>query len=293
MPSQTPSPVVRALIVFVAGVLLQVPLAPSADAQFSKPSYVSDKWFQSALPPWIETGEYPFGLAFDGTSYWAAASAWTVQYGAAGGFVGKYPGGSLGIFTSASGEVIVGAQNALYRMTALGVFTPYVDLQIQSSDEFPWPAVATRDLRVPEYIAMNAGVVSRWNLSGSFLDRVPLIGYGTLSSTEADEFFGRRIVAAGAYWLTYDMYTVSMWDPTTGQRLGTAKLAGLDTFFDTGHPTSFSYAADGRFWVTDKYGSAWYGYDLEIAAVPEPGTLILVGSGVLVAGALARRRRRV
>ena len=141
-----------------------------------------------------------------------------------------------------------------------------------------------------EYIALNNGIVQRWDLSGTALPSVTLSGWGTVGS-ETSYPANRGLASLGGYWLTYTAGILSAWNATTGDRVDTTVLNGAGQTFDSYF--SFSDANDMAFVADDSPSSLglWRGYliDLQDLAgdpglprVPDGGsTLVLLGVAVI------------
>jgi hypothetical protein len=179
----------------------------------------------------------------------------------------------------------------IYKQTSPGTFTSFRTLiggalNSQSS--------VVLNGNMTEYDAMNAGTVSRWDLSGNFLGSVTLTGFGTLG---AENSFpqNRTIAAVGSNWLTYDgAGNISAWS-AAGSRVGETHLNGAGTTFDSG--LSLSYA-NGRVFIVDNAGGNWRGFPLGLGtssgAVPTPTLttwgMIVLGGALLLFGMKAAGR---
>lgn len=212
-------------------------------------------------------GQYPMGIAWDGTYYWSCVGGYSGgggvrQYNAGGAFVASYPSSGLdfrSIFNDAAGNIYARQYNdrTIYVMTAPGVFAASVTLTGGTLDS---QSSVVLNGAETQFIAMNEGVVSRWSRAGTYLGDVALIGYGTMGG-ETGYPDNRGIAAIGDYWYTYVGYslatrTLSEWD-SGGHRLGTATLNLAGTSFASAH--SFS-AANGMIFVDTLSGAAWMGY---------------------------------
>ncbi len=267
------------------GAILALAIAPALlpAAPIFNVSYNASSTFADAL------GDTTMTLAFDGVNYWSTSGGSTAgnryaQYTAAGALVGTFAPGLdfRSVFTDAAGEVYARQFNnpTIYKQSSPGVFSSFATLTGGSLDE---QSSVVLNSDGTEYIAMSGGNVSRWNLDGTFLGSLALVGFGGAENNYPQ---GRGIIAAGGYYLTYDNAgLLSAWDTGTGARLDQTTLNGAGTSFNSGFSFSF---ANGQAWVVDDAGGTWRGYDVgldsEQAPVPEPGTvgLLACGLGLLV-----------
>jgi len=255
---------------------------------FGSASYTADKTFQSGP----SGGPTTTGLAWDGSNYYAAYGGFSSspinKYDAAGNLLASTsptPGIDFrSVFTNVANEVFARgySSNTIYRQTSFGNFTSVATLTGGSLDA---QSQVVLNGSGTEYIARLDDLVSRWDLSGNFLGSITLSG---LSGTEINFPQDRGIAAFGSYILTFDNQTLSAWD-LSGNRVDsttlTASGGSVDSYF------SYSYAADGRFWVVDGFNGTWRGYQLagNFNNVPEPATIALIGLGL---GGLAFGKRR-
>lgn len=261
----------------------------AASPVFGAASYNAVKTFTDGNPGTTMT------LAWDGTNYYTSSGGFLgspyAKYDAAGNLIGSQapsPGIDFrSVFTNGSNDLLARGfnSNTIYKQTAFGSFTTFLTLTGGTLDD---QSAVVLDGSGTMYIARNGSTVSEWDLSGTFIASVNLIG---LSGSENNYPQGRGIAAIGSYWLTYDSQTLSAWDPVTGTRLDTTTLNGAGTSFDS----NFSYSyADGKFWVVDQAGGTWRGYDVGLGnggvAVPEPVSLALFGMGLLGMGVCRRRQ---
>ena len=246
----------------------------------SAPSYAADITFTDAL------GSTSMTLAFDGVSYWSSSGGSTggnryAQYNSSGSLITTYAPGLdfRSVFTDASGNVYARQFNnpTIYRQTAPGVFAPFVtlvggSLNSQSSVVF--------NGNYTEYVAFNAGTLSRWNLGGTFLGSVSFIGFGSMFG-ENSYPANRGVAAAGNLYYTYVNGNLSAWDQT-GTRVATTQLLGAGTSFDANFSLS---RANNRVFIVDNPGGTWRGYSFGAAfnnsgPVNEGGTASVSFSGV-------------
>lgn len=280
--------------VFVAAFALGVfRAAPVEAAAGLLSSYTADVTFTDAL-----TTSATMSITFDGTYYWSSSGNSTSgvrygQYNANGTVVQTFSPGldfrSVFVNPTSRGTVYARQYNSgtIYQQTSAGVFTTTAvslpGLDSQSSVVFNGVG--------SEFLAMNNGVVSRFNLSGTLLGTVNLAGWGSNGETNYPQ--NRGIAAAGNYWFTYTGTgtgggTLSVWD-TSGNRIGTTTLLGAGNTFDSNFSLSL---ANGRIFVIDQAGGTWRGYKIgDFSAIPEPSTWALLGGGG-VACAMLRWRRR-
>jgi hypothetical protein len=256
-------------------------------------SYSADVTFTDPL-----TASVTMSIAFDGTSYWSSTGNSTdgvryAQIGSNGVTVQTYSPGLdfRSVFVNPNSRETVYARaysdGKIYQQTSAGVFTAtsvsLSGLDSQSSVVFNGAGT--------EFLAMNNGVVSRFNLSGSLLGTVNLSGWG--SNSEGNYPQNRGIAAAGDYWFTYTGVgtgggTLSVWD-TSGNRIGSTVLLGAGNTFASNFSLSL---ANGRIFVIDDTAGTWRGYKIgDFSAIPEPGTWALLGAGSAVVGLLRWRRR--
>ena len=261
-------------------------------AQFASSSYAATELFENAM-----VTQHAFTMAKNAAGYWVgdgggSGGARLFHYDLTGAFTASYAPGLdfRSIFSDASGNVFARnyADPTIYKMGAPGVFASYVTLaggSLNAQSNVVLDAGGTR------YIAMSGGTVSTWDASGTFLGSTSLIGF---SGIEAFYPQSRGIVSVGGKWLTYNgLGDLSEWDPATGARLGTTTLLGAGVSFDG--QFSLSYTG-GKVWVADGSGPEYYwrGYDVglsDVAAVPEPASITLIGIGLAGLGLVARKRQ--
>lgn len=249
-------------------------------------NYNMDKSFTDALSSTTMT------IAFDGNNYWSTSGGSQTgvryaQYTSAGSLVNTFSPNLdfRSDFTRTSGGQVFARQyndNTIYAQGAPGSFTPFVTLG--GSGITDAQSAVTFGNFNSEFDAFSSGTLQRWNLAGSPLSSITFAGFGSGSGTENSYPNNRNIAAWGQYYVTFDNGVINGWD-ATGARVGVANLVGSGTGFDSNF--SFSYAADGRFWVVDAAGSTWRGYNVP---VPEPASMAVLGLGVLAA--LRKRRKK-
>lgn len=284
---------VRLPLLFAAVFAGLTSAAPVQAASGLLSSYSADVTFTDPL-----TASVTMTITYDGTSYWSSTGNSTdgVRYakiGSNGVTVQTYSPGldfrSVFVNPTSRGTVYARAygDGKIYQQTSPGVFTAtsvtLSGLDSQSSVVFNGAGT--------EYLAMNNGVVSRFNLSGTLLGTVSLSGWG--SNSEGSYPQNRGIAAAGDYWFTYTGVgtgggTLSVWD-TSGNRIGTTTLLGAGNTFASNFSLSL---ANGRIFVIDDTAGTWRGYKIgDFSAVPEPETWAMLGAGAAWVGLLRWRRK--
>lgn len=234
------------------------------DGSFDSTSYNSSISFTD------RSNTTPMGIAFDGSNYWSVSGGSSggvreARYNSSGSLLSTYSPGLdfRSIFTNASGTVYARQynNNQIYQQTTPGVFSSILALTGGILNE---QSSVVLDIANNQYIAMNAGTVSRWNTSGNYLGTVSLSGFGSQFSENSSPN-NRGIAVADGYWLTYSNGNLSAWNPTTGSRLSSTQLVGAGTDFNAGY--SFSYANNMAFVRTD---GNWNGYNVEGASAAVP-----------------------
>jgi hypothetical protein len=218
-------------------------------------------------------------LAFDGTNYWSTsgggpAGVRYARYDTNGVLLSTYSPGLdfRSVFTDGAGVVLARAYNdrTIYRQSAPGTFVASGvtlnggTLDLQSSVVLNGAAT--------EYIAMSAGVVSRWDATGNYLGSVNLQGFGTLAGENTIPQ-SHSLAAFGDFWLTYNGAGIlSVWE-ATGSRLAQITLSAAGTSSDSSW--GFSYC-NGKAFVVDSAAGLWRGFDVgspgRVAVYGAPGT---------------------
>jgi hypothetical protein len=239
-------------------------------------------------------GSTSMTIAFDGTYYWSSTGDSTsgvryAQIGSNGTLVQTFSPGldfrSVFVNPKSPGTVYARqySNGTIYQQTSAGVFTAtsvsLPGLDAQSSVVFNGAGDG--------FLAMNNGVVSKFNLSGSLLGTVNLAAWG--SNGENNYPQNRGIAAVGNYWFTYSAGTLAVWD-TAGAKIGTTTLVGAGTSFSSNFSLS---AANGMIFISDGSGGSWRGYKIgDFSAIPEPEAWELLGGGGLMAALFRWRRNR-
>ncbi len=255
---------------------LALAVAGPASAISLQSSYTADVVFDDALLATTMT------IAFDGANYWSTSGGTTTgvryaQYGADGSLIETFAPGIdfRSVFMSVGGDVLVRefSNNTIGRQTAPGQFTDDVTLTGAQIDA--QSSVVQND--EGEFVAMQGGVVQRFDASGQFIDSVTLNGFVDFGYPA-----NRGIAAAEGYLLTYDAtQALNVWD-YSGSLVGSTILEGAGTTFDS--LFSLSYTND-RVFIVDVAGGDWRGYDLGLAAVvpvPASGLLMIAGMGAIL-----------
>ncbi len=226
---------------------------------FSMPSYDASQTFQDALSSTTMT------LAWDGTSFWSCSGGSPggdrlARYSAAGALMQLYQPNIdfRSVFTKGDGtQPVYGREYSSTQVrvqTAPGSFGFDVSLaggSIDAQSALVWDADSS------QFVAFNAGTVTRWNSNGTFASTVTLQGFGN-QGNENQYPQNRGIIYRGGYYVTYSEGTLYGWNPA-GQRVKQTILNGAGTSFDSHF--SLSYAA-GKVWIVDSAGGTWRGYNV-------------------------------
>ena len=205
------------------------------------------------------------GIAFDGTNYWScsggsSAGLRLARYTSSGVSNGLYAAGLdfRSVFARSDGTVLARAfgTNVIYQQTSPGVFASS-GVSLTGGTLDPQSSMVLNGAET-EFVAMNAGVVSRWSTNGTYLGSVTLLGFGTLSGENGFPQ-NRGMAAFGSLWLTYSgAGIVSLWD-YSGNRLAQLPLPGAGTGFDSAFSFSF---CNGKVFIVDVAGGRWRAFDL-------------------------------
>lgn len=242
----------------VAIVLPTTPVILSEGCSF-RSNYFASQLFTDALT------ETTMTLAFDGTNYWScsgggADGARLARYDFSGGLVATYSPGLdfRSVFTDRNGTILAKTVNdpVIHRQTSPGVFVNSGVTLIGGTLDSQSSVMLNE--AGAEFIAMSAGVVSRWSTNGSHLGSVTLQGFG-LGGGENDYPQNRGIAVAGGFWLTYNTTGIlSMWD-TGGNRVMQATMSGAGVGFNSAFSLSY---CNGKVFVVDTAGGQWRGYEV-------------------------------
>lgn len=234
-------------------------------------------------------GDTTMTIAFDGSHYWSSSGGFNptgyAEYNPNGSLVSTFsvPLDFRSVFSDGAGNVYARqfANSTIYKQTSPGVFSSFLTLNGGSLDAQSDVVLNSAGTR---YISMQGGTVQQWDLAGNFIGTVTLNGY-------ADNGYpsDRAIASAGGYFLTYFGGQLQAWD-AAGNLAGSTILNGAGTSFDSYFSLSY---ANGMVFVVDVANGNWRGYDVGLGGgggVPEPGTLVMLGTGVLgIAGAIRRK----
>jgi hypothetical protein len=222
-------------------------------------AYDVTQWFFDTLQP------TQMAVAWDGANLWSCSGGLPngvrlARYSPSGMPLSGYqPDIDFRVlFTKGDGTSPVYARefasSQIRVQTSPGVFGNDVVLSggnLDSQSSVIYDAVAS------QFVAFNAGVVTRWADNGSFMNTLTLVGFGSMNN-ENDFPQNRKILYRSGYFLTYSNGTLSAWN-AMGQRVSSSDLDGGGTSTDSHF--SLSYAA-GKVWVMDTAGGTWLGYDV-------------------------------
>jgi len=225
-----------------------------------QPSYNETTSFNGAPGALEQTS---MNMTFGGGHYWSASGGASggnrlAEWDNTGAHVASYqPGIDMrSVFTvGGSGSPVYArgfSSRTIQRQTSPGVFTTHVTLNggsLNSQSQVEFNSDGT------EYIAHNAGAVSRWDLSGNSLGSVSLSGFGSMFDENVYPA-NRGVVSAGGYYLTYSNGNLSAWD-ASGARVGNTVLNGAGQSRNSHF--SLSWAND-MIWVIDVANGTWRGY---------------------------------
>lgn len=243
----------------VAIVVPPTPVIISEGCSF-RTNYFAGLTFSNAPMPYTT-----MPIAFDGTNYWSthggvSGATNLARYNASGVLLARYAVNLdlRSVFTDPSGGLYARAyaNPKIYRQTSPGVFVDSgVTLTGSTLDN---QSSVVLNGAATEYIAMNAGVVSRWSTNGAYLGSVNLLGFGSIASENTFPQ-NRGLAAAGGFWLTYNGGGIlSIWD-AAGNRLLQSTLSGAGVSSDSSF--SFSYCNDKVF-IVDVATGLWRGFDV-------------------------------
>lgn len=235
------------------------PGAASSTGSSFRTNYFASLTFTNGLPATT------MPIAFDGTNYWSASGGSPVgvryaRYDTNGVLLATFSPGLdfRSVFTDGTGVVLARAFNdpTIYRQSTAGTFVPSgVTLTggtLDSQSSVVLNGAGT------EYIAMSAGVLSRWDPEGNYLGSVNLQGFGSVAG-ETNVPQNHAISAFGDFWLTYNGAGIlSVWD-TTGIRLTKINLSGAGNSAESSW--AFSYC-NGKAFVVDSSVGSWRGFDV-------------------------------
>jgi hypothetical protein len=242
----------------------------SATGSSFRTNYFASLTFTNGLPATT------MPIAFDGTNYWSCSGGTTTglrlaRYDTNGVLLSTYAPGLdfRSVFTDGTGLVLARAYSdrTIYLQSTPGVFVASGvtlnggTLDAQSSVVLNGSAT--------EYIAMSAGVVSRWDTAGNYLGAVNLQGFGIVSGENGTPQ-SHSLATFGDFWLTYNGAGIlSVWE-ATGTRLAQITLSGAGTSSDSSW--GFSYC-NGKAFVVDSATGLWRGFD-----VGSPGRVAIYGA---------------
>lgn len=225
------------------------------------PTYDASMTFQDALMSTTMT------LAWDGNEFWSCSGGSNggvrlARYSALGALVNSYQPGIdfRSVFTKGDGTSPVYAREygsqQIRVQAAAGSFNNGIVLNGGAIDA---QSAVVYDAATSQFVALNAGTVTRWTDAGAFVSNTTLVGFGNLNGENVYPQ-NRGIIAKGGLYLTYSNGVISSWDQN-GQRQKTSVLNGAGVGFDSHFSLSYG---KGMVWIVDAAGGTWRGYNVGI-----------------------------
>lgn len=225
------------------------------------PTYDASMTFQDALQGTTMT------LAWDGNEFWTCSGGSNsgvryARYSSQGSLVTTYQPGIdfRSVFTKGDGTVPVYARgyssNQIMVQSAAGSFNNSTTLNGGSIDA---QSAVVYDAAASQFVAFNAGSVTRWTDAGAFVSTTTLQGFGNMNGENVYPQ-NRGIIAKGGLYLTYSNGVISSWD-MNGVRQKTSTLNGAGVGFDSHFSLSYG---KGMVWIVDAAGGMWRGYNVGI-----------------------------
>lgn len=134
-----------------------------------------------------QLGSTTMTIAFDGTNYWSSSGGGPggtryAEYTSSGSLVATFAPGLdfRSVFTDAGGNVYAREYSnpTIFKQTSPGVFAP--SGIVLSGGPLDAQSAVVFNGAGTEFIAMQAGTVSRWNTLGTYLGSVTLSGWGSI-----------------------------------------------------------------------------------------------------------------